>query len=140
MKVVNGVKDILTEKKALLQIGNLDSKRDWGHAKDYVRGMWLMLQQEKPDDYVLATGKTTTVRDFITKAFKFKGIEIKWEGEGISEIGKDNNGKVLVKVNKKYYRPCEVDLLLGNPKKAENILGWTREFDNLDDLIEDMFN
>ena len=140
MKVVNGVKDILTEKKELLQVGNLDSKRDWGHAKDYVRGMWLMLQQDKPDDYVLATGKTTTVRDFITKAFKFKGVEIKWEGKGINEVGKDNNGKVLVKVNKKYYRPCEVDLLLGNPKKAETILGWEREFDNLDNLIKDMFN
>jgi GDPmannose 4,6-dehydratase len=140
MKVVNGVKDILTEKKALLQIGNLDSKRDWGHAKDYVRGMWLMLQQEKADDYVLATGKTTTVRDFITKAFKFKGIEIKWEGEGINEVGKDNSGKVLVKVNEKYYRPCEVDLLLGDSKKAETMLGWTREFDNLDNLIEDIFN
>jgi GDPmannose 4,6-dehydratase len=140
MKVVNGVKDILTEKKELLQIGNLDSKRDWGHAKDYVRGMWLMLQQDKPDDYVLATGKTTTVRDFITKAFKFKDVEIEWEGKGINEVGKDSNGKILVKVNKKYYRPCEVDLLVGNPKKAETMMGWTREFDNLDSLIKDMFN
>ena len=140
MKVVNGVKDILTEKKELLQVGNLDSKRDWGHAKDYVRGMWLMLQQDKPDDYVLATGKTTTVRNFITKAFKFKGIEIKWEGKGINEVGKNKKGEVLVRVNEKYYRPCEVDLLLGNPKKAETMLGWKRVFDSLDDLIEDMFN
>jgi GDPmannose 4,6-dehydratase len=139
MKVINGVKDILTEKKALLQVGNLDSKRDWGHAKDYVRGMWLMMQQDKSDDYVLATGKTTTVRDFITKAFKFKGVEIKWEGKGINEVGKNKEGKVLVKVNEKFYRPCEVNLLLGNPKKAKSILGWKREFDSLDLLIEDMF-
>ena len=140
MKVVNGVKDILTEKKALLQVGNLDSKRDWGHAKDYVCGMWLMLQQDKADDYVLATGNTTTVRDFITRAFNFKGIQLKWEGEGVNEVGKNQDGKILVIVNDKYYRPCEVDLLLGDPTKAENKLGWKREFDNLDNLIQDMFN
>ncbi len=139
MKVVNGVKDIIDGNKAELQIGNLDSKRDWGHAKDYVRGMWLMLQQDKPDDFVLATGKTYTVRDFITRAFKYKDLTLTWTNKGIDEIGVDQNGTIRVVVNPKYYRPCEVELLLGDPDKAFNVLKWTREYD-LTNLIADMFN
>lgn len=139
MKVVNGIKDIISGKKVWIELGNLDSKRDWGHAKDYVQGMWLMLQQDKPDDYVLATGKTYTVREFIERAFAFKGYKIHWEGEGLKEVGVDQNDIIRVTINAKYYRPCEVDLLLGNATKAEKELGWKREFDTLDKLIEDMF-
>ena len=140
MKVVKNVKEICNKKKECFSLGNLDSKRDWGHAKDYVRGMWLMLQQEKPDDYVLATGKTYTVREFVERAFALKGYTIHWEGEGINEKGIDQDGVVRVEINEKYYRPCEVDLLLGDASKAEKQLGWKREFDTLNKLIEDMFN
>ena len=139
MKVVNGIKDIISDKKVWIELGNLDSKRDWGHAKDYVQGMWLMLQQDKPDDYVLATGKTYTVREFIERAFAFKGYKIHWEGEGLKEVGVDQNDIIRVTINAKYYRPCEVDLLLGDASKAEKELGWKREFDTLDKLIQDMF-
>ena len=139
MKVINGIKDIISDKKVWIELGNLDSKRDWGHAKDYVKGMWLMLQQDKPDDYVLATGKTYTVREFIERAFAFKGYKIHWEGEGLKEVGVDQNDIIRVTINAKYYRPCEVDLLLGDASKAEKELGWKREFDTVDKLIEDMF-
>ena len=140
MKVVNGVKDISIKKKEFIQLGNLDSKRDWGHAKDYVYGMWLMLQQDNPDDYVLATGETYTVRDFVERAFAFKGYKLHWKDEGINEVGIDQHNTIRVKINEKYYRPCEVDLLLGDASKAEKELGWKREFDTLDKLIEDMFS
>ena len=140
MKVINGIKSIISGKKVWIELGNIDSKRDWGHAKDYVKGMWLMLQQDKPDDYVLATGKTYTVREFIERAFAFKGYKIHWEGEGLKEVGVDQNDIIRVTINAKYYRPCEVDLLLGDASKAEKELGWKREFDTLDKLIEDMFN
>ena len=139
MKVVNAVKDIATKKKELIELGNLDSKRDWGHAKDYVKGMWMMLQQDKPDDFVLATGKTYTVREFVNRAFAYKGYTISWSGLGLNEIGIDQNNKIRVKINPKYYRPCEVDLLLGDPTKAKEELSWSLEFDTLDKLIKDMF-
>jgi GDPmannose 4,6-dehydratase len=100
--------------------------------------MWLMLQQDKPDDFVLATGKTWTIRQFIEKSFMYKGIQISWIGNGLNEKGVDNNGKTRIVINPKYYRPCEVDLLLGNPSKAENVLGWKRQYE-LEELIEDMF-
>lgn len=122
----------------VLTLGNIDSMRDWGHAKDYVYGMWLMLQQEKPDNYVLATGKTYTVRDFIERCFAKVGKEIMWEGKGINEVGREKStGKILVKIDEKYFRPCEVDFLLGDPTKAETKLGWERKY-NLDSLIDDM--
>jgi GDPmannose 4,6-dehydratase len=106
-------------------VGNLDSKRDWGYAEEYVYGMWLMLQQKKADDYVLATGETHTVREFIEKAFETVGINIVWKGKGVDEKGYDKKtGKVLVEVSKEFYRPAEVDLLLGDPSKAEKELGW----------------
>lgn len=123
----------------VLTLGNIDSQRDWGHAKDYVRGMWMMLQQDKPDDYVLATGYTCSVRQFIEKCFNKFGKTIKWEGTGIKEVGKDSKtGRIMIKISKNYFRPCEVDLLLGCPHKAETTLGWTREYD-LNKLIDDMF-
>lgn len=137
-KVTIALGRILRGEQDKLVIGNLDSKRDWGHAKDYIYGMWLMLQQENPDDYVLATGKTTSIRVFIEKAFAKKGINIKWQGEGVNEIGIDSGtGKTLVCVSEKYFRPAEVDLLLGDPKKATEKLGWTPVY-NLDTLIDDM--
>ena len=108
-----------------MYIGNLNAKRDWGHARDYVEGMWLMLQQEKPEDYVLATGVTTTVRDFCSMAFSEVGIAIKWEGQGNQEKGIDKStGKVLVEVDPNYYRPTEVDLLIGDATKAKEQLNW----------------
>jgi GDPmannose 4,6-dehydratase len=122
----------------VLKLGNIDSKRDWGHSKDYIYGMWLMLQQDKPDNYVLASGKTYTVRNFIERCFAKVGKEIVWEGEGIDEVGREKlTGKILVKIDEKYFRPCEVDFLLGDATKAETDLGWTREYD-LDGLIDDM--
>ena len=108
-----------------LYLGNLDSKRDWGYAPEYVEGMWLMLQQDKPDDFVLATGEAHTVREFVQIAFEKLGIKIKWEGQGIDELGiNQDNGEVIVKVDPKYFRPTEVDILLGDPSKAKRKLGW----------------
>jgi GDPmannose 4,6-dehydratase len=139
MKIINSIKDIQANKREFISLGNLDSKRDWGHSKDYVYGMWLMLQQDKADDYVLATEQTTSVRDFVEKCFWKVGREIEWEGEGLEEVGRDAASlKILVKIDKKYFRPCEVDLLLGDASKAKKILGWKRRY-NLDKLIEDMF-
>lgn len=111
-----------------LYLGNLDAKRDWGHAREYVRGMWLMLQQEEADDYVLATGETTIVRDFVTKAFLETGVTINWSGTGIEEKGTcAETGKVLVEVDPRYFRPTEVELLIGDPTKAKEKLGWVHD-------------
>ena len=107
-----------------LFIGNIDSERDWGHAKDYVEGMWRMLQQDEPDDFVLATGIKISVREFISMAFLEVGINLKWQGKGENEKGIDPAGKVIVEIDPKYYRPAEVDLLLGDASKAKNKLGW----------------
>lgn len=121
-----------------LELGNLDAKRDWGHAQDYIYAMWLLLQNEKPEDYVIATNETRTVREFVEAAFRYAGIGIVWEGEGIGEIGRDQeSGKVLVKVNPEFFRPAEVELLWGNPAKAETELGWRREI-SFDNLVERM--
>lgn len=111
-----------------LYLGNLDARRDWGHAREYVRGMWLMLQQDKPEDYVLATGETTMVRDFVTYGFRQIGIELVWQGDGIDEKGIDSKtGKILIEVDPRYFRPTEVDLLIGDPTKAHTKLGWKHE-------------
>ncbi len=121
-----------------IELGNLDSKRDWGHAKDYVHAMWMLLQNDKPEDYVIATNETRTVREFVETAFHHVGIEIAWEGEGVQEVGKDKaTGKVLVKVNPEFFRPAEVEVLLGNPAKAEKELGWKREI-SFAQLVERM--
>ena len=121
-----------------LYLGNLNAQRDWGHAKDYVEGMWRMLQYEKPEDFVLATGKTTTIREFCDLSFKELGIEIKWEGEGENEVGIDqSSNKVIIAVDTNYYRPSEVELLIGDPSKAKNKLGWVPEHD-LASLVKDM--
>uniref|UniRef100_A0A6C0LWV7 GDP-mannose 4,6-dehydratase n=1 Tax=viral metagenome TaxID=1070528 RepID=A0A6C0LWV7_9ZZZZ len=139
MKIVNGVKDIISGKKEYIELGNINSLRDWGHAKDYVRGMWLMLQHRNPADFVLATGERYSVREFVEKCFKFKGLNITWRGEGIDEIGVDDNNVTRIKINERYFRPCEVDILLGDPSKAINKIGWTRDYDTLEKLIVDMF-
>lgn len=109
-------------------LGNLNAKRDWGHAKEYVRGMWLMLQQDEPEDFVLATGETTEVRHFVQWAFEDVGIELEWRGNGVEEKGHDRaNGRCLVEVDPRYFRPTEVELLLGDPSKAKQKLGWSHE-------------
>ena len=137
-KIVNGIKDIMTGKLDCLHLGNIHSMRDWGHSKDYVYGMWLMLQQSEPDDYVLATGRTITVKEFIERSFKLVNVDIDWEGTGLDEVGINKNTKqIVVKIDKKYFRPCEVELLLGDSTKAREKLGWTLNYD-LDRLIEDM--
>lgn len=137
-KITDGVARIKLGLQDHIELGNMDSKRDWGHSKDYVRAMWLMLQQDKPDDYVIATNETRTVREFVEKAFACAGIEVKWEGTGVDEIGIDQaTGKTIVKVNPKFFRPAEVDLLIGNPQKAESVLGWKREI-SFEELVERM--
>ena len=121
-----------------LFLGNLDSKRDWGHAKDYVVGMWLILQQEKPEDFVLATGETHTVREFVELAFKEAGIELDWKDHGIKEKGVNKKtGEIIVEIDPRYFRPTEVDLLLGDPTKAREKLGWKHKH-TLSDLVKDM--
>ncbi len=121
-----------------LYLGNLDAKRDWGHAREYVRGMWLMLQQDTPDDYVLATGKTVAVRDFVTWAFEDIGTTLEWKGEGLDEKGYDAaTGKCLIEVDPRYFRPTEVELLLGDPAKAKRVLGWEHET-SVRDLAKEM--
>jgi len=124
----------------ILYLGNLDSHRDWGHAKDYVYAMWLMLQQEKPDDYVCATGETHTVREFCEKSFGYLNIELEWKGEKstLDEYGIDKKtGKTIIKIDKNYFRPTEVEFLLGDPKKAEDKLKWKREI-SFEKLVEQM--
>lgn len=114
----------------VLELGNLDASRDWGFAADYVEGMWRMLQQSEPDDYVLATGETYSIRSFVEAAARCFGWEVEWEGEGVDEVGKiADSGKVLVRINPQFYRPAEVEVLKGNPAKAESNLGWTRSVD-----------
>jgi GDPmannose 4,6-dehydratase len=124
-KITMTLAQILQGKTEKLSLGNMDAKRDWGYAKDYVEGMWMMLQQDKPDDYVLATGEQQTVREFVNLAFGFCGIELDWQGSGVDEKGVDKaTGKVLVEVNPKYFRPTEVETLLGDCTKAKTQLGW----------------
>ncbi|WP_044975759.1 GDP-mannose 4,6-dehydratase [Ruminococcus sp. HUN007] len=137
-KITDAVARIKNGLQEYVELGNLDSKRDWGHSKDYVRAMWLMLQQDKPDDYVVATNETRTVREFVEIAFRTAGIDIEWQGTGVNEVGINKaNGKTVVKVSEKFFRPAEVDILLGNPEKAEKTLGWTREI-SFAELVERM--
>ncbi|WP_159718933.1 GDP-mannose 4,6-dehydratase [Geminicoccus flavidas] len=137
-KITRAVAAIHLGRQSRLYLGNLDAKRDWGHAREYVRGMWLMLQQDEPDDYVLATGQTNTVRSFVEKAFAHVGVTLDWQGEGVDEKGIcRKTGKVLVQVDPRYFRPTEVDLLIGNPEKARRKLGWRHETD-MDALLAEM--
>lgn len=137
-KITRAVARIKLGMQKKIYLGNLDAKRDWGHARDYVEGMWLMLQQETPDDYVLATGETYPVRLFVDKAFAEVGIEVEWQGEGVDEKGINKaNGEVLVEVDPRYFRPTEVDLLVGDPTRAREELGWKHRY-NLDMLIKEM--
>lgn len=130
-KILNGEEDKLV-------LGNIDSKRDWGHAKDYVEGMWLILQQDKPDDFVLATNETHSVREFIEKSFSLKGFDIKWKGNGLNEIGYDSKTKrELIFISERYFRPTEVDLLLGDSTKARKQLGWVPKY-TFDELVREM--
>jgi GDPmannose 4,6-dehydratase len=124
-KITDSVAKIKLGKLPVLELGNIDAKRDWGYAKDYVEGMWRMLQAAEPDTYVLGTNRTETVRDFVTMAFKATGVDIDWKGRDEQEQGFDaSTGKVVVKINPKFYRPAEVELLIGNPAKAKAALGW----------------
>lgn len=124
-KVSRGLARIKLGIDTTLYMGNLDAKRDWGYAKDYVEGMWMMLQQEKPDDYVLATNETHTVREFIEVASARLGFDLEWRGEGVNETGVDlKTGKTIIKIDPEYFRPAEVDLLIGDPAKAKKIMGW----------------
>ena len=129
-KITLAIANIIAGRHEKLSLGNMNAKRDWGFAGDYVEGMWLMLQQDKPGDYVLATNETHTVREFVEAAFEELGVEIRWEGEGVNEKGYDaQTGRLLVDVNPEFYRPAEVEFLWGNAAKAEKELGWKRKID-----------
>ena len=133
-KITLGLQKILSGETDRLVLGNLDAKRDWGHARDYVKGMWLMLQQDQPDDYVLSTNEFHSVREFVEKSFALRGIDIRWKGKGLTEIGYDaHTGRELIFVSEKYFRPAEVEELLGDSTKARTNLGWvpTTSFDEL---------
>ena len=137
-KITDAVVRIKLGVQDYMELGNMDSKRDWGHSKDYVYAMWLMLQQNEADDYVIATNETRTVREFVEAAFSKVNITVEWTGIGVDEVGKDKEtGKVIVKINKNFFRPAEVDILLGNPEKAEKTLGWKRDI-SFDELVERM--
>ncbi|MCM5555133.1 GDP-mannose 4,6-dehydratase [Pleomorphomonas sp. NRK KF1] len=139
-KISRAAAAIRLGKQEKLYLGNLSAKRDWGHAREYVRGMWLMLQQDQPDDYVLATGATTEVRQFVTWAFEDVGIHLEWRGDGVEEKGIDSlTGKVIVEVDPRYFRPTEVELLIGDPTKAHTKLGWKHET-SVRELCREMVN
>ena len=138
-KITKTLAEIRNSKRILpLELGNLDAKRDWGHAKDYVEAMWLMLQQEEPEDFVIATGQQHTVREFVDAAFDYMGYSIEWVGEGLKEVAKDyGTGEVLVKINPEFYRPAEVDSLVGDCTKAKEKLGWKHNY-SFTQLVEEM--
>jgi GDPmannose 4,6-dehydratase len=137
-KITKAVARIYQGKQDILKLGNINAKRDWGHAKDFVYAQWLMMQQENPQDYVIATGETHTVREFVELAFKEVGIGINWEGEGVDEKGINTvTGKILVEIDEKYFRPAEVELLLGDPSKAEKELNWKRQI-SFEEMVSEM--
>jgi GDPmannose 4,6-dehydratase len=139
-KITLGLAAVKHGTRDRLSLGNLDAKRDWGHARDYVEAMWLMMQQEEPDDYVIATGETHSVREFVVAAAAVAGIEIEWSGEGTDEVGRDRaTGQVVVDVDPRFYRPAEVELLLGDPSKAKAKLGWEPKI-SFEALAEIMMN
>lgn len=136
-KITRAVAAIHKGKQECVYLGNLDATRDWGHAREYVEGMWRMLQQDEPDDYVLATGTTHSVRKFVELAFLEIGVHIVWSGSGTDEIGSDVEGRVYVRIDSEYYRPTEVDVLLGDASKAERVLGWKAET-SIEQLVKEM--
>ena len=137
-KITRGLSRISVGQQRVLSLGNLNARRDWGHARDYVEAMWLMLQQDKPDDYVIATGEQYSVRDFVEEAAPYFGMDIVWEGEGLNEVGIDRNtGRTIVEVSPKYFRPAEVETLLGDSSKAKQELGWEPKT-SFKELVEDM--
>ena len=136
-KIVSGLYKIKNKKLKTLYLGNIYSKRDWGHARDYVEAMWKILQQKKPDDFVIATGKQYTVKQFINLTCKELNLQIKWEGKGLNETALDKNGKAVIKIDKNYFRPSEVDSLLGDSSKAKKVLNWRPKI-NLKQLIKEM--
>jgi len=136
-KITKALCRIKYKKQKKLYLGNLEAKRDWGHAKDYVEAQWLILQQKKPDDYVIATGKTYTVKFFVEKVATYLGMKITWKGKGVKTRGYDQKGNCIIECDKKYFRPTEVDILIGNANKAKRILKWKPKI-NIDALIKDM--
>jgi GDPmannose 4,6-dehydratase len=137
-KITRGLSSISTGQQDILYLGNLNAKRDWGHAQDFVEAMWLMMQQDEPDDYVIATGQQYSVRDFVEEAAPYFGMNVVWEGEGLNEVGIDKNTrKTIIKVNPKYFRPAEVETLLGDATKAKEKLGWEPKT-SFKQLVEDM--
>jgi GDPmannose 4,6-dehydratase len=137
-KITRGLSKISVGLQDVLELGNLNAKRDWGHSKDFVEAMWLMLQQNEPDDYVIATGVQYSVRDFVEAAAPYFGMKIEWKGEGLNEVGVDRNtGRTVIKVNPKYFRPAEVETLLGDATKAKENLGWQPKI-SFKQLVEDM--
>ncbi len=137
-KITIGLARVKAGLQSVLSLGSLDAKRDWGHARDYVEAMWLMMQQDEPDDYVIATGESRSVREFVERAAPVAGFSIEWQGAGLQEVGRDRKtGKVIIDVNPRYYRPAEVDFLLGDPTKARQQLGW-RPRVSFDQLVETM--
>ena len=136
-KITTGIAKLYRDPTFTLYLGNLDAKRDWGHAEDYVRAMWMMLQQDSPNDYVIATGVTHSVREFLESAFRAAGHCIRWEGSGLSEVGVDETGRTVVRIQEKFYRPAEVDLLVGDASKARRELGWAPAI-SFDTLVQRM--
>jgi len=137
-KITRALTRIRVGLQETLHVGNLDSRRDWGHARDYVRAQWLMLQQERPEDFVIATGKQFSVRDFVMTAGSSLDMKIEWHGDGLDEVGVDKmTGRTLVRVDPRYFRPTEVDTLLGDPSKARQQLGWTAEI-GFSELVAEM--
>jgi GDPmannose 4,6-dehydratase len=137
-KITIGLNNILKGRQECIVLGNLDAKRDWGHAKDYVYGMWLMMQQDLPDDFVLSTNEFHSVREFVEKSFELHGFDIRWRGAGLDEVGFDSNsGRILVKVSERYFRPAEVEFLLGDSTKAHRDLGWKPKI-SFDQLVQEM--
>ena len=137
-KIARAIAAIVNKKQKYLYLGNLNAKRDWGHAKDFVEGMWMILQHKKPDDFVLATSKAYSVRDFVELAFSFVDISIEWSGTGVNEVGKNSkNGETLIKIDSAYFRPAEVDYLRGDYKKANKILGWKPKI-SFKELVKEM--
>ena len=137
-KIVRGLRAIANNEQDILFLGNLNALRDWGHAKDFVRAMWLMLQQDEPDDYVIATGEQYSVRQFVEKCAPYFGMDIAWSGEGLEEVGVDKKtGRIVIAIDPTYFRPAEVESLLGDPSKAKKNLGWNPEY-SFDDLVKEM--